>query len=320
LVKPSNEMSDWLLEDISISTAAVNERPQALELLVSRLDEPIRSEQLGRLAHADVDGWPALDGLIVARRGARLVGACLAVPHPGKTASVWPPEISAGEPESTAAKLLHSVLEFLARHGTRVAQALLDTDAGLPAARLAGAGFIHAADLLFLVCGREQFPTSPPGDRLRFDIYRPEDHLRLAKLVERSYEGTLDCPRLNGIRETADVLDGYRRTGVFDPARWLLVREGEKDIGCLLLTEHPAESQWEIVYMGLIPEARGHGLGRWLIQQAQWRASQAECPRLVAAVDAENEPALRAYASCGFAAWDRRSVYLTSPGSPNIIR
>lgn len=304
-------MSDWLADDISITPAAANERPSALELLVSRLDEPLRGEQLARLMQSDPDGPPWLDGLFVARRAARLVGTCLTVLQPGKTASIWPPELIAGEPEITSVKLLRSALNFLARGGIRVAQALLDTDVGVSAARLVSAGFIHVADLLFLVCGREQFAEAPPGDRLQFDAYRIEDQARLSELVERSYMGTLDCPRLNGIRETADVIDGYRQTGVFDPARWLLVRDGEQDVGCLLLTEHPADSQWEIVYVALVPEARGRGWGRRLIQQAQWLAAQANCARLVLAVDADNEPALRAYAACGFVAWDRRSVYLT---------
>jgi GNAT superfamily N-acetyltransferase len=242
------------------------------------------------------------------------------MPQPGKTASIWPPELIAGEPEHTSRKLLDRLLEFSSRRGARVAQALLDTDAGVHTARLLAAGFVHVADLLFLVCGREQFPDSPGGACLRFEAYQPQDEPRLARLVDRTYEGTLDCPQLNGVRETADVLDGYRQTGVFDPARWLLVRDGEQDVGCLLLTEHAGESQWEIIYLALVPEARGKGWGRLLIQQAQWLASGGNCLRLVLAVDAENEPALRAYASCGFVAWDRRSVFVALPDRLNTKR
>ena len=39
-------------------------------------------------------------------------------------------------------------------------------------------------------------------------------------------------------------------------------------------------------------------------------ARQAERKRLVLAVDAANEPALRMYAAAGFQAWDRRSVFV----------
>jgi len=312
-------MNDWLAKEVSVSPAAASEWPAAIELLVSRLDEPLRSEQLTRFMELDAVGTTGRAGLLVARRGSRLAGACLAVVQPGRTATVWPPELVAGDLEITGTKLLSGTQDSLSRRGVRVAQALLDTDAGISAARLASAGFMHAADLLFLVCGPDQFPDVHPGHQLQFEAYGPENHVQLIDLVERSYVGTLDCPRLNGIRDTADVLDGYRQTGVFDPSRWLLALEGQQHVGCLLLTEHAPESQWEIVYVALVPEVRGRGLGRLLIRHAQWLAATANCPRLVLAVDAANEPALRAYAECGFVAWDRRSVFLSVLDSPKAI-
>ena len=65
---------------------------------------------------------------------------------------------------------------------------------------------------------------------------------------------------------TEEVLSGYRTTGVFDPQRWLLVRQDGEDVGCLLLADHPTSSQWELVYMGLVPEVRGRGLGIELVR------------------------------------------------------
>ena len=36
-------------------------------------------------------------------------------------------------------------------------------------------------------------------------------------------------------------------------------RCGGSDVGVLLLTDHPVDGQWELLYMGLAPEARGGG-------------------------------------------------------------
>jgi RimJ/RimL family protein N-acetyltransferase len=106
------------------------------------------------------------------------------------------------------------------------------------------------------------------------------------------------------------VLTGYQATGRFDPGHWRIVRSDGRDVGCLLLADHPAADQWELVYMGLVPAARGHGLGAEMIRFSQYLTGQAGRGRLVLAVDADNAPALALYASAGFLRWDRRSAFL----------
>jgi ribosomal protein S18 acetylase RimI-like enzyme len=81
-------------------------------------------------------------------------------------------------------------------------------------------------------------------------------------------------------------------------------------VGCLLLGEDAAGAQWELVYMGVVPEARGRGIGLDLTRHAQWVARAAGCARMVLAVDATNAPALAVYAAAGFSSWDHRSVFL----------
>ena len=90
----------------------------------------------------------------------------------------------------------------------------------------------------------------------------------------------------------------------------LKAKEDGRDIGCLILTDHPAEDQWELIYQGVLPEARGRGFGLEITRHAQWLTSQAGRSRLVLAVDAGNSPAIAAYASAGFQQWDRRYVFV----------
>jgi mycothiol synthase len=78
----------------------------------------------------------------------------------------------------------------------------------------------------------------------------------------------------------------------------------------LLLADHPSARHWELVYMGIVPQARGRGWGRQITQHAQFLARRHNIERIVLAVDAANSPALAMYRSAAFEPWDRRTVYV----------
>jgi len=189
-------------------------------------------------------------------------------------------------------------------------QALLPRDVGEDAELLVATGFGHVSDLLYLVCLAEEFPTTRPCTDLQFEPYAAHLHARFAKLVEATYERSLDCPAVNGVRNVDDVLLGYRSTGYFDPERWFVVRHRSEDIGCLILTDYPEHATWELIYLGLLPTARGRGWGVESVRHAQWLCGKSVRIRLIAAVDASNEPALQIYAAAGFQSWDRTSAYI----------
>ena len=98
-----------------------------------------------------------------------------------------------------------------------MAQALLEDSQPKDAEVLTAGGFRHATDLLYLVSTVAAFPTSPPPDRLEYVPYTAERHRRLAEIVEQTYEGSLDCPGLDKVRNIEDVLCGHKATGEFDP-------------------------------------------------------------------------------------------------------
>ena len=74
-----------------------------------------------------------LDGLWVARRGERLVGAAWAQWQAGGVATVWPPRLVDDEPLSTSIRLALAIGGALQRPGVRLAQALIEVDHGLAA-------------------------------------------------------------------------------------------------------------------------------------------------------------------------------------------
>jgi ribosomal protein S18 acetylase RimI-like enzyme len=229
---------------------------------------------------------------------------------PGKTALVRAPWLAADEDAETAQRLLGSLDEYLQEGDVHLAQALLSTEAAEDAARLRDAGYVYGADLLFMVCLQERFPIRRPRGVLDFEPYHDRDYCRMAELVQSTYGDTRDLPLLNGARDMDDILHGYQQTGVFEGDRWLFVRRQRRDVGCLLLADHPEEDQWELVYMGITPPSRGRGWGLQIARHGLWLAGRSGRKRVVLAVDALNEPAVSVYEAAGFVTWDRRSVYL----------
>jgi mycothiol synthase len=292
-----------LVQPLQIGPVSPSERDAAMRLVFgcAPADVPIRAAAIGAGTH---------EGLLGAWRATKLVGAVLFHVQPGRTAGLWPPQAVEGELPATAAALLHAASQQLATQNVRIVQALVETDAQPEAELLRQGGYSHAADLLYLVSPADEFPTAPPCCVLQFEAHSAANHQRLAHVVDATYQQTLDCPQLNGIRAVEDVLAGYRATGRFDPSLWLIVRHQETDIGCLLLADHPELGAGELVYMGVVPSARGHGWGMDIARHAQWLARQAGRARLALAVDANNTPAVAMYAAVGFQAWDRRSAYV----------
>lgn len=284
---------------------------EAVTLALSEMAPSQRSALAAALAVEDADSLPG-HGLIVALRGEHMCGAAWVQRQPGNTAVFWPPQLSDGEAADTGFDLARAARDVIRRANFGLVQSLLSPLDSDHVSFLNAAGFDPLAILLYLSCTTD--PVSSHGGNggsdLEFAAYDESQQARLAKLIERTYDGTLDCAALNGVRQMDDVIDGYRASGVFKEENWLFVRQAEQDIGVLLLAEYPADEYMELVYMGLSPEVRGRGLGRQIALHAISIARRADARRIVLAVDAANKPALQMYHSVGFETWDRRLVYV----------
>jgi ribosomal protein S18 acetylase RimI-like enzyme len=296
-------MSSSIQPPLQILRVPPEDRQPALDLVFRHMAPAERRQQLAMLGGA----W---DGLFAAYRNGRLVGAVLGQPQPGSLAALWPPQLIDDEPSPCALRLLAAVDRYLGEQGVQIAQALLGAADAADAGVLLQGGFVHLADLVYLVSTSEHFPAIEPETVLQFQAWTPAAQERLAAVVEASYAETLDCPAMNGVRRVEDVLAGYRATGELDAGRWWIVRHDGQDVGCLLLADFPQQDAWELVYMGIVPAVRGRGWGRQIVRRAQWLAGQAGRARLVLAVDAANAPALAMYAAAGFRAFECRAVFL----------
>lgn len=289
----------------------------ALALAAQAWPESERAGHWQGIKAAIEDGEEQRIVLLAARRGEELVGAALGQAMAGRTAVVWLPQVAEPRADAAAAHAIcRTLLDQLAIElhacGAAVAQGLVAHDDRQAAGILQAGGFEHGADLRYLVAPAETFPEKPPQLPFAIEAFETANEARLARLVERTYAGSLDCPRIDGLRTTAEALEGYRAVGQFHAVLWQIAVAAEGDVGCLLVNLHPDVRHAEVVYLGLVPQVRGRGWGRHLARQAQWLARQAGCERVVLAVDGANDPAISAYAATGFSEWDRRTVWMRS--------
>lgn len=301
---------DSKLNSVEYAPVSELQRAAALALLVSQ--EPA-SERDGRVAtiqtalrQADVSATT----LVGATRNEQLTAVAWGQVLSGKTALLWPPRLAYQEIESVGDQLQTFLDHQLKAAGIRMAQAVLPDCNHQDARRLERVGYLHAADLLYLISPLDRVELTTGEFDIEFVHYTVGDRERLAALIARTYINTLDVPALDGVRDMCDVLYGYEHTGEFSPDRWFFIRHNDQDVGCLLLNDHPGQQQWELVYLGIVPEARGNGWGRQITRFAQRLAKGAGRERLILAVDAKNDPAVSAYTSAGFFELLRRSVLL----------
>ncbi len=186
-------------------------------------------------------------------------------------------------------------------------------------------GFQRLATLCYMRCDLQEtidgIQSEQPLETLRM---APVGHQATEKrdfesLVERTYVGTLDCPSLSQFQTTTATLDGYRASPVFAPDLWFEAKVAPATtVGCLVLARHggtrkngnaaasngpPVDalrSVLEVVYMGVVPEHRGCGLGAQLVRITLELARKAGCESVILAVDTKNSPARAAYELAGF--------------------
>jgi ribosomal protein S18 acetylase RimI-like enzyme len=251
-------------------------------------------------------------GLFVLRGPHGLDGALLCLGVPGASALLWPPGVGL-HPLAAARedRLVRHAVAWLHEGGARLVQALLAPEEEALAGPLLRNGFDAITELWYLRHER----GSPLGTvdvpvRLTFVPLDESDPLPFQETLLRTYEGTLDCPEVGGLRSGEEVLAGHKAQGVYDPDRWWLALDAGRPVGVLLLTELPETGEWDVAYMGVVPEARRQGFGREILLKALTEARAADVERVALSVDVRNRPAWELYRSVGFEPYERRTVYL----------
>jgi ribosomal protein S18 acetylase RimI-like enzyme len=238
-----------------------------------------------------------------------LRGALVCLPVPGRGALIWPPGAVEDGRAAVEDMLVRHAVAWLRQRGAKLAQALLAPDEMFLADSLVRNGFALVTRLWYMRHDLN-LPLHCLDTPARLDYQPFDDGELFRRTLLRTYEDTRDCPEVNGVRTVDEVLEGHRAQGVFDPERWQLALDAGQPVGVLIATEMPESGEWEVAYMGVVPEARRRGFGREMLLRALCEARAAGAPSVTLSVDARNQPAWELYRSVGFEPFEQRAVYL----------
>ena len=252
----------------------------------------------------------------VAWAGERIVASAVLAPHPGRTALLM-----ANAPRDTAhadsvgALLAHALADAELCRDIRLVQSLASPEESLRRQAFLAGGMRHLATLDYLEHADASAVAAaevPPGVELR--PWVRTDRGMLESLLAETYRDTLDCPGLAELRTPRDIVDGHLASSG-DARHWYVAWSEGTPVGAALVSTASAAGTVDVVYLGLVPKARGTGLGRALLAHALRAAGCERRGPASLAVDARNSPAVRLYRSVGFVSVRRRDAFVAVPAS-----
>jgi ribosomal protein S18 acetylase RimI-like enzyme len=249
-------------------------------------------------------------GVKVVRGQGGVVGAVICAPVAGAGGVLWPAQaIETPDRAAIEDRLMHEALAWLRSRGAKLAQALLADHERSLGVTLERAGMHHITDLWYLRHDLSALPPARPPT-LAYQTYTECDHDLFHETLQKTYEDTRDCPEVNGVRTIDEVIAGHHSQGTHDPDHWWLAFAEGAPIGVVMLTALPEWSSWDLIYLGVVKSARGHGIGRRMTTRALAAAHAAKARQLTLSVDVRNQAAWNLYRGAGFEAYDQRAVYL----------
>ena len=279
---------------IDYRRARPDEVPAALAIILGAGGVPASDQQVADFLQLAAQREIDVRDLWIASANNRTLWALLPILSPGHTALLF---IPSPRPEAVdVGPLVEAVCQSVTGRGALLAQVLLDPTDQPGRARFTELGFREMAELLYLHCGLGPDTTAVAlPENFAWQTYTDQTHPLFERAILESYQQSLDCPGLNGLREIGDVIAGHKASGEFDPRFWFVLMEREEPRGVVLVSHVPRTDMAELVYLGLTPQVRGRGIGDLLMRHALLTLREMKLARLTLAVDAQNRPALQLY-------------------------
>ena len=329
LTRSSEQGEPWLLEP-----AGAGRRDVTLSVLLTGQAHSATGQVQQFLTFAESQNV-SLSGLWGAYRGDEPVAAALLIDGPGRTAMIFVAPISRRSPTGAMAALLKRLCDSIDPKRTRLLQALLDPGQQRERDALLAAGFNELASLHYLEhaitrsvthrastsigagagssassgAGASIIESSlelDPAWGLKAVRWSERDKPLFARAIQASYEATLDCPGLLGLRQMDDIIAGHMGSGQHIPELWLTLFHSDEPAAVMLLNLVPSRQAMELVYLGIAKPWRGRGLGGRLVRHALEQARRHEAKSMLLAVDEINTPAMALYRKHGFVATGRK--------------
>jgi mycothiol synthase len=295
----------------TISPARADEWALAVGLAFQHLPEGPRQVRSGNTLCLLRAGEIPEKGFLVARQGHELLGVLVCLPLKGASGLLWAPKLRTGVEDKVAEALVKEALHWLRGQGAKLAQVFVPAEEMDFIQPLLHCGFRHVTRLFYMRHELQEMPELPARlPRLRVETFQPRNRQLFQETLLRTYQGTLDCPELNGRRTIEEILEGHLHQGKVRPELWWLARAKDEPVAVALVAELFGWEGWDLSYLGVVPAARGRGIGQALTARVVQEAYQARTSQLILAVDVRNRPALQLYEKMGFLTEDHREIFL----------
>ncbi len=251
-----------------------------------------------------------LDHCLLAVQADHIEAVCLCLDSPGRTSNILlSPGLTRDSWRPTAVEMVNRGVDEAATRGVQLVQGMVVPEWAEEGLIYSAAGFRHLAQLIYMQANVYADDHAPPHN-LTWVTYGSETHAMFARVVEETYQNSLDCGSLNGIRHIEDILASHQATGQFDPQVWQIGMQQNEPVGTVLLGFIEEQPAYELAYMGCLPPWRGRGYGSSLLAQAFSLARARGVVSMNVSVDEKNLPARKLYESFGFREVMRRDVWI----------
>ncbi|MHC4394541.1 MAG: GNAT family N-acetyltransferase [Planctomycetota bacterium] len=244
-----------------------------------------------------------------------IIYTCFVEASPSRTVFILSdlPKIDNPQKYDHQAQVIGSLAQWAFDQGSNFVQIILEPDDHPRQKICSQMGFRQLTDLIYLHrAGSVQQANYAPPDNVSWLLYNKKNHTLFKRLIQQSLEYSLDSPELKNLRGTEDIINSLKAADRFDPAYWkaLLCKDSPKaePVGVLVSAPTPQRDAIEIIYLGVVPQMRGKGLGKVLLNEVINCAEQIGVESLLVSVDCRNHPALKLYEKFDFKVLFHRTV------------
>ncbi|MGQ7262889.1 GNAT family N-acetyltransferase [Vreelandella sp. V005] len=279
-----------------VSPCPPGQRREALLCLAAAHDPALQSALSGAvkaMMNAPDQAW---EGLWVSDTAGQLTGAIWVQPLPMNMAQLWLPNATGAH----ARALLRAAHAWVEKQPIRLCHLELSPQAAETETLLLEHGMQRLVSLVHLIGSthcRLAMKEARPLTLQPLGAFSQAEQINLLAAVGHD---SLDSVPLRDVLSVNELLAGFHQQDPQAPLHWYVVYYQDALVGVLLLAPRPLLNRWELMLMGLIPEWRGIGLGRALLNSAMAVAQQAGVKEVILAVDEVNLPAKRLYQQAGF--------------------
>ncbi|RUR54232.1 GNAT family N-acetyltransferase [Vreelandella populi] len=245
---------------------------------------------------------PDWEGLWVYRQQEQITGALWVQPLAHATAQLWLPQ----QDGPAGQALLAAAHAWITEQGITLCHVALPPSHYAWEATLLAHNMVRLAELRHLsinllsvtlapelTCVQSGTPTP-----IKLEAFAKLNVAAQTSLLDSISQGSLDCPTLRESLSSEALLAGFYNQAPEAPDHWYSVNLGHERVGVLLLVPG-SEHCWELLLMGVVPQWRGQGIGRKVLQAAFKLAVSQGAADMILTVDANNTPALRLYQQAG---------------------